>query len=209
MSQKQPRAQKPNRAAAGTTGVSPADAGPASRRRLMLVGLVAVSAALIAFGVVNSRTAATGTPAAATAAQGAVAAPAAAAPSTARALASLQPVFDFGAISMAAGTVRHTYAVANTGPDPVAITGVQTSCMCTAATVVNEGRRTGPFGMPGHGRMPTIRETVAPGAMVQVEVTFDPAAHGPAGIGRTERVVTIETDRGAPLQLGLVAMVRP
>ena len=81
--------------------------------------------------------------------------------------------------------------------------------MCTSATVVAADRRIGPFGMAGHGRMPAIRETIAPGALAQVEVVFDPAAHGPAGVGRTERAITIETDRGAPLQLGLTAMVRP
>lgn len=202
MSQKQrraPAAVPPSATLNSVNAVSPE--GGASRRRTMLIGLIAVSAAIIAFGIFNSRTALTqGTPAPAARTTTAAATPA---------LASLRPVYDFGSISMAAGTVRHTYAVSNTGDAPVTIVGVQTSCMCTGATVVNGNDRIGPFGMAGHGRMPTIRETVAPGAMIQVEVTFDPAAHGPAGVGRTERVVTLATDRGAPLELGLIATVRP
>jgi hypothetical protein len=200
MSHKQRHAPGAVPPSATLNAVNTVSAEGGTRRRTMLIGLIAVSAAVIVFGILNSRTALTqGTPAPAARAT------AAAAP----ALASLRPVYDFGSISMAAGTVRHTYAVSNTGSAPVTIVGVQTSCMCTGATVVTRNDRIGPFGMAGHGRMPTIRETVAPGAMIQVEVTFDPAAHGPAGVGRTERVVTLETDRGAPLELGLTAMVRP
>jgi hypothetical protein len=197
MSRKTQRTEHPVRF---TPGVEPTKA---ASRRPMLVGLAALSAAAIAYGVYTSQSAlqhgASSQRASATQSQ-AKASPA---------LASFQPTYGFGEISMAAGKVKHTYTVTNVGASPLSIVGVSTSCMCTAATIATANGRFGPFGMAGHGRMPTIREAIAPGAAAQVEVVFDPAAHGPAGIGRTERTVLVETDRGAPLELKLTAMVRP
>ena len=48
-----------------------------------------------------------------------------------------------------------------------------------------------------------------PGDDAVVEVVFDPAAHGPAGIGPIERVVTIENSAGRPLELAFNATVTP
>ena len=38
---------------------------------------------------------------------------------------------------------------------------------------------------------------------------FDPAAHGPSGLGRIERTVTLESAQAAPLELRMVVMVTP
>lgn len=187
-------------AAAPHSTKGPDSAGPALGRT-MLVGLAILSAGAIGFGVYNSQPALN--------ASARSVEPAQVQSRSGPALASFQPVYGFGSISMAAGKVRHTYTISNTGGEPLQIVGVTTSCMCTEATVVTNNGRFGPFGMAGHGRMPSIRETVAPGAIAQVEVVFDPAAHGPAGVGRTERTIRIETDAGTPLQLALTAMVRP
>lgn len=195
------RKQQKTAQAARTTSALDLNGARLSRRPV-LIGLAILSAAAIAYGIYTSQSALTRARSPAPAAH-------AAAHAAAPALASFRPVHDFGSISMAAGKVRHTYSIRNTGETPLKIVGVQTSCMCTGATIVTDNGRFGPFGMPGHGRMPGIAETLAPGATAQVEVVFDPAAHGPAGVGRTERVVTIATDGGAPLELGLIATVRP
>lgn len=198
--------RKQNRAA-GAQPAQPAlnlESAKPTNRRTMLIGLALLSAVAIGFGIYNSQSALKRGAASPGGAVSPTQASSAAAP-----LASFQPVYNFGSISMAAGKVRHTYTISNTSPAPVTIVGVHTSCMCTGATVITSNGRFGPFGMPGHGRMPTIRETLAPGALAQVEVVFDPAAHGPAGVGKTERGITLETDTGAPLQLALSAMVRP
>jgi hypothetical protein len=117
--------------------------------------------------------------------------------------------FDFGAISMAAGKVSHRYWFRNEGDAPVLVKRIYTSCMCTTATLVKASRVVGSYGMPGHGPLPDVNQTFAPGEAAYVDVVFDPAAHGPAGLGHTERVVTIEGGAGQPLQLGFVALVRP
>lgn len=125
------------------------------------------------------------------------------------ALSAREIQFDFGPISMAAGKVSHRYWFRNESADPVLIRRVYTSCMCTAATLVKGPRVIGTYGMPGHGPLPDVNEKLVPGEAAYVDVVFDPAAHGPAGLGHTERVVTIEPGAGAPLQVGFTANVTP
>ena len=62
--------------------------------------------------------------------------------------------------------------------------------------------------MPGHGFLPRLKEVVQAGGQVEVEVIFDPAAHGPAGIGPIERVVSLETSGGV-VELRFKALVKP
>lgn len=124
-------------------------------------------------------------------------------------LAAREASFDFGSISMAAGNVTHRYWFRNESTAPVLIRRIYTSCMCTTATLVKGARVINRYGMPGHGPVPSVNETLAPGEAAYVEAVFDPAAHGPAGLGPTQRVVTIESDAGRPLELHFTANVRP
>jgi hypothetical protein len=117
--------------------------------------------------------------------------------------------FDFGSISMGAGKVSHRYWLSNEGGSPVFIKRIYTSCMCTVATFVKGARVVGSYGMPGHGHIPDVNQSIAPGEAAYLDVAFDPAAHGPAGLGRTERFVTIDNGGGQRMQLRLVASVRP
>jgi hypothetical protein len=125
------------------------------------------------------------------------------------ALSSPQPFFDFGELSMAAGKVSHRFGIMNTGDSSITVNRVYTSCMCTEATLVTLAGKKGPFGMPGHGRFPAIFETIPPGGGAQVDVVFDPAAHGPAGVGPTDRTVIIRSNESPPLELRFTAMVKP
>ena len=125
-------------------------------------------------------------------------------------LVSVERIFDFGSISMAAGNVKHTFAVKNTGSEAVRIRKMYTSCMCTSAILtIGSGKRYGPFGMPGHGFIPSINTEVRSGEEINVEVIFDPAAHGPAGIGEIERLVALEHNAGESLELNIRAVVTP
>lgn len=124
-------------------------------------------------------------------------------------LQSLEPNFDFGTISMGTGVVQHSYKVKNSSENPIEIKKIYTSCMCTEASLVHGQERHGPFGMPGHGIVPSVNETLAPGAEVEIEAVFDPAAHGPAGIGRVEREIFVETREGGQLALKFSAEVTP
>lgn len=120
--------------------------------------------------------------------------------------------YDFGTVSMAKGEVSRTFVFTNTSDRSVAVHKLYTSCMCTVATLLYNGERVGPFGMPGHGFIPAIDKMIAPGATFELEVVFDPAAHGPAGVGAIQRVVTLEEKDGETVgigQVGFSAVVTP
>ncbi len=124
-------------------------------------------------------------------------------------LSASQPSFDFGTISMSAGTVTHQYRIVNGGSEPIVVGKLYTSCMCTEAKLIVGIRQYGPYGMPGHSPIPAINQTIAPGERAIIETVFDPAAHGPAGVGPIERVVTLENSAGRPLELFFAANVTP
>ncbi|KKU91783.1 MAG: hypothetical protein UY23_C0001G0389 [Candidatus Jorgensenbacteria bacterium GW2011_GWA1_48_11] len=117
--------------------------------------------------------------------------------------------FDFGTISMARGKVSRVFKFRNDGSGPAVLSRVYTSCMCTEASLISAAGRLGPFGMLGMGFNPPIRETIPPGGEGEVEVVFDPAAHGPAGVGRINRVVSLEQASAAPLEFSFTANVIP
>jgi len=117
--------------------------------------------------------------------------------------------YDFGTISMAKGVVRHTFKIKNESEEAVTVSKMYTSCMCTTATLAANGDQFGPFGMPGHGVIPKINKMINPGEEAMVEVAFDPAAHGPAGIGRIQRTITLENNAGQPVELLFAAVVTP
>ena len=125
--------------------------------------------------------------------------------------------YDFGTISMAKGKVSKIFAVKNASAQAAFIEKIYTSCMCTEASLIKSSPSTssgqtsrfGPFGMPGHGLVPKVNQTLNPGEETQVEVVFDPNAHGPAGVGAIERIVYVEEKERLPLELKIKAMVTP
>lgn len=124
-------------------------------------------------------------------------------------LSASETSFDFGAVSMANGLTKKEITL-RAGNEPAAISRIQSSCMCTTALLKKGGRTFGPFGMPGHGIVPSINETLAAGEEAVLEITFDPNAHGPAGVGRIERVVTVEQgSEQQPIQINFSANVTP
>ena len=125
------------------------------------------------------------------------------------ALSAEETVFDFGSISMANGKVGHVFTIKNASTSPVVINKMYTSCMCTTAELNIDGRSFGPYGMPGHMPVPMIKETIEAGARAQVEVIFDPNAHGPAGVGLIDREVIIENSSEIPFKFKIKGIVTP
>jgi len=123
-------------------------------------------------------------------------------------LSAQEQSFDFGSISMAKGKVSHSFKVKNTGTGPMEINKIYTSCMCTVASLIKDGDEIGPFGMQGMGIIPNIKEKLEQGQETEILVVFDPAAHGPAGIGRISRAVSVENS-GGKLDLYIEANVTP
>ncbi|MBI2634021.1 MAG: DUF1573 domain-containing protein [Parcubacteria group bacterium] len=128
--------------------------------------------------------------------------------------ASLTPeetAFDFGTVSMAKGKVNHMFRVTNTGASTVNLQEMSTSCMCTEAEMImGDSRKMGPFGMPGHGGpMNFLNEDIPPGESFVVNVMFDPAAHGPAGVGPVIREIYLGNYEKPLLTLEIRANVTP
>lgn len=117
--------------------------------------------------------------------------------------------YDFGTISMAKGEVAYEFKIKNTGTEELKIGKVYTSCMCTTARFIKGDIQKGPFGMAGHGYIPPVNEMLEPGEEATVKVIFDPAAHGPAGIGPIKRLVYIESDGSVIGELEISASVIP
>lgn len=125
------------------------------------------------------------------------------------ALSAKETFFDFGTISMKNGKVNHEFQITNSSDNPETIQKVYSSCMCTSAFLELTNRRFGPFGMPGHGAIPSINAIVPSQSTATVDVVFDPNAHGPSGVGLMERQVFVEQPNGTKLTLGIRAEVTP
>ncbi len=63
--------------------------------------------------------------------------------------------------------------------------------------------------MFGMGFIPEIKETINLGEEAEVEAVFDPAAHGPAGLGRIQRTVSLENNGKSRLDISISANVTP
>lgn len=125
-------------------------------------------------------------------------------PYSASVLSAVESSFDFGVLSMKDGDVFHAFEVKNEGVESVKIEKVYTSCMCTTVSITDShGKKYGQFGMQGHGSPSKTSIKVDPGESVIIEAVFDPAAHGPSGVGLAQRSIYIETNSSMSPKLEL------
>jgi len=119
--------------------------------------------------------------------------------------------YDFGTISMKNGNVSKEFTVTNSSDQNITLSKVLTSCMCTNAFIVRpDGSAKGPFGMAGHGgAVPPANELINAGESRIIRVVYDPNAHGPAGVGKIDRFITLTDTSGNNLQLEIKANVTP
>lgn len=99
--------------------------------------------------------------------------------------------YDWGTIDINGGTVSKSFAVENKGSTPLKLYDVKTSCMCTTAQLKTAGQTSKKFGM--HEKNSSVFE-VNPGETAELIVEFDPAFHGPSGVGPISRTVTMNTN---------------
>ena len=98
---------------------------------------------------------------------------------------------DWGEIVMNAGNAEATFTIRSKGTTPLKLFNIITSCACTTAQLSNNGTDSPLFGM--HSKSDYVME-LAPGEEATLKVVFDPAYHGPSGVGPIMRTVTIETN---------------
>lgn len=125
-------------------------------------------------------------------------------------LISPEVFYDFGTISMKNGNVTKEFTVTNPTNADLMVPTLVTSCMCTTAFIVEpDGGLKGPFKMPGMGYVPPANELIKAGESRIIRVVYDPNAHGPAGVGRIDRFVTLTDASGGILQFEIKALVTP
>lgn len=99
--------------------------------------------------------------------------------------------YDWGQIAYKGGVVTKDFKIKNNGSDTLKIFNIKTSCHCTKANLTINGNVSPNFGMDG---VSSWVGEVKPGDEAKLTVIFDPAFHGPQGIGPITRFVSFETN---------------
>lgn len=102
-----------------------------------------------------------------------------------------QKTHDWGIIPYSGGNVSKTFTIKNTGTNVLQLTNIKTSCACTYAQIIIDGKTSPTFGM--HTTSSWVGGVTA-GKEANLTVVFDPAFHGPSGVGAIERLVSVETN---------------
>lgn len=105
---------------------------------------------------------------------------------------------DWGTIDYDGGIVSQSFAIKNTSDATLELYDIATSCMCTTAQLFTPNKTSRKFAM--HDKSSSIFE-INPGETAQLKVEFDPAFHGPSGLGPVTRTVTMNTNDAANPQL--------
>lgn len=79
--------------------------------------------------------------------------------------------------------------------------------MCTKARLVQADQVSEWFGMSHGSDAPIVNVPLEEGQPTYLEVSIDPAAHGPNGIGPIQRGVMVQTASGQELRFVLAATV--
>jgi len=99
-----------------------------------------------------------------------------------------------GDIGYSKGILYHSFPIKNEGTQDLKIANMTTSCMCTKVflkTKKGEGPR---FGMKGMTAPSSWTEVLKPGEDGEIIAAFDPAYHGPQGLGPVSRIVSFQTN---------------
>lgn len=84
-----------------------------------------------------------------------------------------------GTVSQKDGVKTDEVGIRNEGGSDLVIDSMETSCMCTSASIEYEGREGPKFGMSMHGENPTdYRIVIPPGGSAKLKIYYDPNAHG-------------------------------
>lgn len=119
----------------------------------------------------------------------------------------MESTYDWGEISIDGGKVEKVFDIKSEGAGTLRLHNVSTSCMCTTAQLLLGNKKSPEFGM--HTKS-SYKLEVPPGETAQLKVVFDPAFHGPSGIGPVTRQIEVQTNGANQQKLSFVltAMVR-
>lgn len=105
--------------------------------------------------------------------------------------------YQLGEVFINGGIVTKEYEVKNETGEEIELLKIATSCMCTTANAKAGAEETRFFGMEMVGdKNPLLSLKVKNGESAKVSVRFDPAAHGPEGVGPFDRIVWLYFSNG-------------
>jgi hypothetical protein len=99
--------------------------------------------------------------------------------------------YNWGNIPINGGDVEATFVIKNEGADTLQLFNISTSCTCTKAWLQNENEKSPEFGMHTQSRYVM---NLSAGESTELRVIFDPAFHGPGGVGSMTRQIMMETN---------------
>lgn len=87
--------------------------------------------------------------------------------------------YNFGDVSQAKGITTTTFTIKNEGTSDLVIDNMESSCMCTTASIIYNGAEGPIFGMSMHGGNPKEWSvSIPPGEEAQLKIYYDPNVHG-------------------------------
>lgn len=99
-----------------------------------------------------------------------------------------------GDISYSKGILYHVFPVKNIGTKNLEIANMFSSCMCTKTYLKIAGKDGPNFGMRGTSAPSSWVGVLKPGESGEIIAAFNPAYHGPSGLGEVTRTVSFETN---------------
>jgi hypothetical protein len=103
---------------------------------------------------------------------------------------------DLGTVSLKSGAVTTEFTIKNEGKSDLVIDKLSSSCGCTSASIVYQGKEGPRFYMAGHGQDapdPSWKISIAPGDEANVKVYYDPTVH-PDLTGAVTREVSVHSN---------------
>ncbi|MDZ7587379.1 MAG: DUF1573 domain-containing protein [Patescibacteria group bacterium] len=118
------------------------------------------------------------------------------APKNAPRISLAQTKADLGTVSQTKGIVTTEFTLENKGKTALVIDKLSSSCGCTSASLVYQGKEGPKFSMPGHGQEepdPNWQVAVASGDQAQIKVYYDPMVHADL-TGPVTRTVSVHSN---------------
>ncbi len=83
--------------------------------------------------------------------------------------------YDFGSVSQAEGSVSASLTIENKGKNDLIITGMESSCGCTTASIINDGVKSPIFGM--HNNPTDWLTKIESGKNAELKINYNPNVH--------------------------------
>ena len=114
--------------------------------------------------------------------------------------------YDFGTVSQATGVVTARLTLENRGGSDLVINGMRTSCGCTKASLIIDGKEGPLFAM--HNNPVGWKARLAPGEQARLKIYYDPNVHGQIRGPVTRMIEIYSNDPRSPVYTVRIELVQ-